>query len=117
MINNNIISLIEIRDKAHLAHWNTTIYAKHKALGKFYEGLTDLLDTFVETYQGKYGRIEFAGLSELRIVTDANTLVEQAYTEAEQIEKQIDIKCTDLLNILADIKGLCNHTKYLLTLE
>jgi hypothetical protein len=116
MIHKNIINLIELRDKAHIFHWNTTSYSQHKAMGKFYEGLTDLIDSFVETYQGKYGRLQFQGLSELKI-TDANLIVSLTYAEILQIEKQIDKECSDLLNILADMKALCNHTKYLLTLN
>ena len=115
MIQKKIINLIEFRDKVHLFHWNTTSYAKHKAAGKFYEGLTDLLDAFVETYQGKYGRLSFQGLAELKVI-DIDQTVDQTYIEIGLIEKQIDKECTDLLNILADMKALCNHTKYLLTL-
>ena len=80
MIQKNLINLIELRDKAHLFHWNTTSYSKHKATGKFYDGLTDLIDTFVETYQGKYGRLTFQGLAELKIV-DINQVVDQTYVE------------------------------------
>ncbi|CAB4126208.1 hypothetical protein UFOVP153_40 [uncultured Caudovirales phage] len=116
MINQDIITLIELRDKAHICHWEITSYAKHKALGSFYESLTDLLDTFVETYMGKYGRMNLAGLAELSIL-NPEQIVSETYSVLEQIEPQIDTKCTDLLNILADMKGLCNHTKYLLTLS
>lgn len=43
------------RDEAHSAHLMTTSYAQHKALGSFYEGITDLVDDLVESYQGVYG--------------------------------------------------------------
>jgi hypothetical protein len=105
-----------MRDQSHVTHWKTTSYAEHKALGGFYEGLTDLLDTFVETYQGKHGRINFAGLAQIQS-GDSILIVGQTYAAAESIEKLIDKTCTDLLNILADIKGLCNHTLYKLTLK
>lgn len=116
MINNYIINLIEFRDKAHISHWETTSYAQHKALGSFYEKLTDLLDTFVETYMGKYGTMSLNGSATLKAV-DPFELVDYTYTTVELIEGQIDPKCTDLLNILADMKGLCNHTKYKLRLK
>jgi hypothetical protein len=116
MIETQIINLLELRDKAHLAHWKTQSYAEHKALGKFYDGLLDFVDTFVETYQGKYGRLNLSGLAGMTI-TDSMDIVNETYSVVGSIEASIDKECTDLLNILADIKGLCNHTKYLLSLK
>jgi hypothetical protein len=109
----------EARDVIHFAHWNTTSYSQHKALGKFYDGWIDLVDTFIETYTGVYGRvlgeinIDFNNdidctkyLVELRgVVREANTTI---------IVPSID---KDLENILADMTGLINHTLYLLTLK
>lgn len=114
MINQDIISLIELRDKAHILHWETRLRSEHKELEIFYESLTNLLDKFVETYMGKYGRMNLAGLAELKLL-NAEQIVDEIYSTIENIEKQIDVKCTDLLNILADMKGLCNHTKQMLT--
>jgi DNA-binding ferritin-like protein len=116
MITNQIATLIELRDQAHITHWATTSYAEHKALGSFYDKLTDLIDTFVETYQGKYGRLVIGGLAQMQ-ERDSLVIVNEAHQSAEFIETLIDRTCTDLLNILADIKGLCNHTKYKLSLK
>lgn len=46
-----------LRDATHLAHWATRSYAEHVALGGFYEGLIDGIDTVVEAYQGCFGLI------------------------------------------------------------
>lgn len=35
------------------AHWATRSYAKHMALGDFYEALPGFVDELVETYQGE----------------------------------------------------------------
>ncbi len=45
------------RNATHIAHWNTKSYAEHMALGDFYEGVVDILDNLVETYQGNFGLI------------------------------------------------------------
>ena len=45
------------RDIAHRAHLRTQgpgSFAAHEALGEFYEGIIDLADRFVESYQGEY---------------------------------------------------------------
>lgn len=40
---------------AHILHLTTTSYAEHEALGTFYSEIGDLVDSFIEAFQGKYG--------------------------------------------------------------
>jgi hypothetical protein len=40
---------------AHILHLTTTSYSEHKALESFYTEVGDLVDDFVEAFQGKYG--------------------------------------------------------------
>lgn len=49
-----------LRDQAHIAHWRATgegSYARHQALGEFYDGLLSKLDEYVETHQGAFGLV------------------------------------------------------------
>ena len=57
MIGKYIGTLLTSRTQAHILHLQTTSYAKHKALGGYYEGIGDLIDGIVESYQGSYGII------------------------------------------------------------
>jgi len=41
----------------HFMHLQTDSYAKHKALGKYYEEIVELVDDFAEAFQGEYGVI------------------------------------------------------------
>ena len=54
-------SLIEIflqfPSQVKLYHWQTTSYPRHKASDSLVSGIQELIDQFVETYQGKYQRI------------------------------------------------------------
>jgi hypothetical protein len=50
--------LLHSRTQAHIFHLQTRSYAAHKALQKYYEGIIDLVDGLVESYQGKYGIIK-----------------------------------------------------------
>lgn len=48
------------RDLAHKAHLKAKgegSYAKHVALGEFYESLTELADEFAEQYQGRFDEL------------------------------------------------------------
>jgi DNA-binding ferritin-like protein len=57
MIEQLISRVFYARNLAHFAHWRAKgegSYAKHKALGKFYDGVIDAIDPLVEAYQGAY---------------------------------------------------------------
>lgn len=110
-----ISGLIEQRENAQIAHWQTTSYSEHKAIGKFYDELSDLMDLFFETYSGKYQRPVIGGLMNIS-KRESTLIVDEVFRLAQNAEYEVS-KDTDLLNIIADIKGLCNHTKYLLTLK
>jgi hypothetical protein len=47
--------LLSSREQAHIFHLQTPSFAAHKALQEYYEGIVDLIDTYVESYQGRYG--------------------------------------------------------------
>ena len=40
---------------AHILHLTTKSYAEHKALQGYYTKVDDLVDDFIEAFQGKYG--------------------------------------------------------------
>jgi DNA-binding ferritin-like protein len=45
------------RNLAHFEHWRAKgdgSFAKHMALGEFYDGIIDALDSLVEAYQGAF---------------------------------------------------------------
>ena len=57
MIEQLIARVFYTRNVAHWSHWRATgagSYAKHQALGDFYDGIIDALDPLVEAYQGAY---------------------------------------------------------------
>lgn len=117
MTNTEVLEkFFEARDVIHYAHLNTQSYAVHKALGSFYEGWTDLMDSFIETYQGKYGRVE--GIISVSAVNDMP--VEKYFEALRSFVLGIDIYSAedkDLDNIAADMIGLINRTLYKLTLQ
>lgn len=47
--------LLSSREQAHIFHLQTPSFAAHKALQEYYEGIVDLIDAYVESYQGRYG--------------------------------------------------------------
>jgi hypothetical protein len=50
-----VMCLLHSVTNTHILHLSTTSYSTHKALQNFYENIGDLVDGFVEAFQGKYG--------------------------------------------------------------
>ena len=54
--------LFESKEMSHIYHLQTKgeegSYAKHMALGSYYEDVLDLIDEIIEVYQGQYGIVE-----------------------------------------------------------
>lgn len=106
------------RDLAHLAHWKTKSYSEHVTLNKFYDQLLDLIDGFVEQYQGYYNkrmdisRADDGSKQDIRKVLDY---------QVEWIEKNRYEMCdkdeTSLQNTIDEIVRLYQTTLYMLTLE
>lgn len=60
MIKELITKSFKARNAAHANHWTTNSFSQHEALGEFYENLIDMLDKYVEAYQGTFGQLEQA---------------------------------------------------------
>jgi DNA-binding ferritin-like protein len=52
-----LATMLHSGTNAHFFHWATNSYAKHKALGGFYEAIIEHTDALAETYFGIYGQI------------------------------------------------------------
>lgn len=50
-----VMCLLHSVTNAHILHFNTPSYSEHMALGTYYDEVSDLVDGFVEAFQGKYG--------------------------------------------------------------
>ena len=116
-----IQDVIHLQTQIKFFHWQTKIYAKHKALGKLYDTISGNIDEFAEITMGKYGRIEVAGLSyTFTNVSDENVIsvVDGAIDMCIKLTDTLDSKVdTDLLNLRDELLGKLNQTKYLLTLK
>jgi hypothetical protein len=53
-----VCNILHSRNQAHVFHLQTKSFAEHKALNKYIDGVVDLFDGIVESYQGKYGIIK-----------------------------------------------------------
>lgn len=56
-VNKFVSILLSSATQAHVFHLHTPSYAQHKALEDYYTGIVPLVDSYVESYQGTYGRL------------------------------------------------------------
>lgn len=57
VFNRTVADLLECLTQVRMFHWSSRNNAEHKALGDFYDKLSDFLDGLVEPYQGAYGLV------------------------------------------------------------
>jgi len=116
-----IIELLQIQQQLKVFHWQTKSYARHNAYGTTYDEMSDLIDTFVETHMGKYGRfminksaIELFDLNDESLKMFLNGTTNFLISFSTCLDPKND---TDLLNIRDEMLGCINKLKYLLTLN
>jgi hypothetical protein len=101
------------RDVTHSVHLNTRSYAKHKALGGFYDKVVDLADDFAEAYQGRHGLI---GPITLMSAKKTSNVVEFLQDQLAEIEanryKFCDESDSAIQNIIDEIISLYLSTLY-----
>lgn len=107
-----IARCFQARTEAHFAHLMTNSYAEHKALQGFYEDIIDLVDTFAEAAQGRYGILKFPVQSPkvgdrskpVSIPTELRTWLDENRNDCG--------KERELQNAVDELLTLCDGTVY-----
>lgn len=121
-IMNFVQVLLTTTHQLHVYHWQTDSYAAHQAFGQAYDTLDGLMDQFVETFMGKYGKVASKGGFEINLsnITDKkpNEFIDSVIDFlTNELPKSLKSETdTDLLNIRDEMVGELNKLKYLLTL-
>ncbi len=99
------------RDVTHSVHLNTRSYAKHKALGKFYEDVIGMADDLAEAYQGRHGLIGPITLHSAKKTNNVVEFLEDSLAEVEKARKEFGDDSA-LQNIVDGIVDLYLSTLY-----
>lgn len=100
------------RDVAHSVHLNTRSYAKHMALGDFYDGIVSLADKFAEAYQGRNGLIGSIALLSAKKPSNVTEFLQTSLNELEAAREEVAGNDTALQNIIDEIVALYLSTLY-----
>lgn len=96
--------------QVHIFHFQTKSYSQHKALGSYYEDVTDLIDGLIECYQGKYGIVTNYSCMPYKDIGNPIEYFEKLHSTAEDAASLFSD--SDLLNQLDEIKSLIKKTLY-----
>lgn len=105
-----------------LFHWATMSYAKHVALDKLHGSLSDKIDSFVESYIGKFKKQPLKSFTiHAKAVSDTNGIdkflevtLEQLSSLHKSFEKE---KAPELANIIEEMMSEIDTTMYLCRLS
>jgi len=73
--------LFESRQVTHDFHLKSKKYSEHVALEEYYSKILNLIDNFVETYQGQHGILEGYEISVKRDLTELKKETPEEYLE------------------------------------
>jgi len=108
-----ISTLFSSREQAHIFHLQTSSYAMHKALKKYYDGIVDLIDKYVEVCQGRHGIITgYQPASQFLEGDDQVLKYFMALQKFVDMNRQSLPQESDLNNIVDEILALVNSTIY-----
>ena len=110
--NDCICQMVAYNGALQVAHWMAnTVTNEHKALGDLYDSMVGLIDTFTETYIGKYGMITF---KPMKLENVSKTPCAKGLVLAEDLKSYLSEDDDDLLNIVADMFTALHKAKYML---
>jgi hypothetical protein len=105
--------LLHSQTQVHALHLQTKSYSEHKALQNYYEGIDDIVDGIIESYQGKYDIIE--GYKSYDIVNYKST--ESTIKYLKDLDGKVQklrgcCKDTFIQNQIDNVNELINSTLY-----
>lgn len=116
-----VLSFLTFQNQLKLYHWQTYVYARHKASDRLYKSISEKIDRFIEVLQGS--KEERVGVNEgipLNNLSDAG-MVQMMKTFRDwlvsDLPNLLETEDTDLLNIRDEMLADINQGLYLFSLQ
>ena len=108
-----VSGILHSRTQIHIYHLQTKSFAVHKALNDYYDGVVDLFDGLVESYQGKHGIIEDYKCDGYDNYTSVNSAIEYLQKLDKTIEgSRKSVKESFIQNQIDTVQELIYSTIY-----
>lgn len=117
-VSNFFSKLFESREMAHVYHLQVRgdegSFARHEALGKYYEGILEFIDDIIEIYQGQYGIVENYDIIDTSTTKSKEPIAyfEEVAEYVKHARKCISDEDTHIHNIIDEIVALVYKTLY-----
>jgi len=117
-VSNFFSKLFESREMAHVYHLQVRgdegSFARHEALGKYYEGILEFIDDIIEIYQGQYGIVENYDVIDTSTTKSKEPIAyfEEVAEYIKHARKCIKDEDTHMHNIIDEIVALIYKTLY-----
>jgi hypothetical protein len=105
-----VLCLLHSVTNAHILHLQSRSYSEHKALGNYYNDVADLIDSYVEAYQGKYGLIEGYGQAYAEPAPALEYMI--GLSQYVRVSREQLPQDSELQNITDEIAQLIDSTIY-----
>lgn len=105
-----VATLLHSATNTHFFHWSTDSYAKHQALGEYYDGVVPLVDQLAESFMGKYGKLT-SFPSTYHQPKDPVKYLESLQNFVADARQDLP-QDSELQNIIDEIADLINTTTY-----
>lgn len=100
-------------EQTQVYHWQSQSYSEHIALNEYYDGIPDIVDGIVESYQGKYGIQKGYRLFEVRDYSTPEEVINFLKKLDEDVEMlRQSIKETYIQNQIDNVLQLIETTVY-----
>lgn len=105
--------LLHSRTQVHTLHLQTKSYSEHMALNGYYDGIGDLVDGIIESYQGKYNILKGYKKYDIEDYKDNTTTINYFKDLCSKVEDLRDC-CKDsyIQNQIDTVCELINSTLY-----
>lgn len=105
--------LLDSQRQVHIFHLQTKSFAEHKALQDYYDAIGDIVDSIVESTQGKYGILTGWKSFPTEEYQSGEQCITYLKTLSEETLKAYNIvKDTYIQNQLDEVTALINSTLY-----
>ena len=122
---NMLKEFLKVRAQMRVYHWQTHSYSRHKGADVFYEKIEDLIDEFIESYQGRYGRIKLGKSNMIKLHDYSDQQILRFLVKFRNfLEKSITLflekkspRPVGLLNLRDEMIASVNKALYLFSLQ
>lgn len=116
-----ITKLFQFQLQLKLYHWNTKYYSNHKATDKLMGHLLNFIDSFTESYIGKFQKINSPTSIILQKNINENSIISKVFQPFLKFLKEwkddLEPENKEFIHLIEELETEIEKTKYLMRLK